>query len=601
MKNQNQIPARSEAEKSFTWATEDMFATDAAWREELEDVKKLAVKAAALQGTLGESAANLLDYCQKEEEIGSRLNEVYGYAARKNDEDTTNPEYQEMEAQAMRAVVEIQGALAFSGPEILAISQERLDGFFGEEKELEAYRRSLNELRRCREHILSPQEEKLLAAAGEVTAAPGNIYSMLNNADLTFPSIKRDNGEELPVTHGSFIPLMQDADRKIRKAAFESLYHTYGNIINTSAALLTAQVNQLKFNAAARKYPSTLEASLDNTNVPTEVYKNLIQAVHEDMGYLHKYMKLRKKLLGVDELHMYDLYTPIVADADVKVPYEEAKKNVLEAVSVFGDDYVNVLKEGFEKRWVDVYENKGKRSGAYSAGQNVHPYVLLNYKDTLDSEFTLAHEMGHAMHSYLSHKYQRPVDSEYVIFVAEVASTCNEALLMQSLLKKTQDKKVRAYLINYFLEQFRTTLYRQTMFAEFELMVNEASERGEGLTAEKLNQMYHDLNVLYYGEDVVVDAEIDKEWARIPHFYYNFYVFQYATGFSAAMALSQRILKEGEPAVKDYLEFLSGGCSKDPISLLRGAGVDMQTPEPVHQALKLFGTLIDEMEELLAE
>ena len=402
------------------------------------------------------------------------------------------------------------------------------------------------------------------------------------------------------MTNGGYIPLVESADRTLRKSAFESLYHTYAGVRNTSAAALAGQVNQLKFFAKARKYPSTLAASLDATNVPEQVYHNLIQAVHEDMHYMYKYMALRKKLLGVDELHMYDLYTSIVPEADIRVPFEQAKQEVMEAVSVLGEDYQAILKEGFENRWLDVYENQGKRSGAYSAGHQVHPFVLLNYKNTLDSEFTLAHEMGHALHSYLSNHTQTPVDSDYVIFVAEVASTCNEALLMQSLLNKTQDKKVRAYLINYFLEQFRTTLYRQTMFAEFEMLINQASERGEALTSKMLNQLYHDLNVLYYGPDVVVDEEIDFEWERIPHFYYNFYVFQYATGFSAAMALSQRILKEGESAVKDYLGFLSGGCSKSPIDLLRGAGVDMSTPQPIHEALALFGSLIDELDQLLA-
>ncbi len=447
-------------------------------------------------------------------------------------------------------------------------------------------------MRRCREHILSPELEKLLADAGEMAQAPGDVYSMLVNADLKFEPIKDSRGQEYEVTGGSFIPLMQSPDREVRKAAFTSLYTSYGNVINTAASLLNSQVNQLKFFAKARKYPDALHASLDNTNVPVEVYHNLIGAVHEDIGILHRYMKLRKKLMGVDELHMYDIYTSLVPDADVKIPFADAKKEVLEATAVLGEEYTRVLKEGFENRWIDVYENKGKRGGAYSAGELVHPYVLLNYKETLDSEFTLAHEMGHAMHSWLSTKNQNPVDRDYVIFVAEVASTCNEALLMQHLLKKTEDKKTRAYLINYFLEQFRTTLYRQTMFAEFELMINEEVAKGGSLTAEGLNKMYHDLNVFYYGEDVAVDSLIDREWARIPHFYYNYYVFQYATGFSAAMALSKRILEEGETAVKDYL---------DPISLLRGAGVDMRTAEPVHSALALFDSLLDEMEELMKD
>lgn len=605
MEEMKKIPLRSQVKEEDTWAITDMYETEAAWEADLALLKQKTEEAAAYQGKLGESAASLLSFCRLEEEIGMLINDIYGYASRRSDVDTADAACQAMKATATSAYVSCQGALAFSRPEIMEITDGKLAEFLeaeqGLEQGLERYARELADLRRCKDHILSPAEEKLLAAAGEMANAPADAYGMLNNADMVFPSITGADGEELEVTHGSFIPLMQSSDRSVRKAAFSSLYQTYHGVINTSASLLSSQISQLKFFAGARNYGSTLEASLDATNVPVSVYKNLIQAVHDDMGYLHKYMALRKKLLGVEELHMYDLYTPIVADADVKIPYEEAVKNVLEAVSVLGEEYQTILADGFENRWVDKYENKGKRSGAYSSGERVHPFVLMNYKDTLDSEFTLAHEMGHAMHSYLSNHKQPFVDAEYVIFVAEVASTCNESLLMQSLLQKTEDKKVRAYLINYFLEQFRTTLYRQTMFAEFELLINEASERGEGLTAEKLNRIYHDLNVLYYGKDVVVDEEIDWEWARIPHFYYNFYVFQYATGFSAAMALSERILKEGKPAVDAYLEFLSGGCSKDPISLLQGAGVDMRTPEPVHQALALFGSLIDELEALLEE
>lgn len=599
MAESKKVPARSEVALENTWALEDMYATVQDWEKDLERAKALANEAAGFCGRLAESARNLLDYCRLDERLDCIIDEVYGYATRRKDQDTTDAQGQELEAKATSLWVECSGMTAFAGPEILAIPEERLEAFYAEEQELRVYKRSIDDLRRCREHILSPEMEKLLADAGEMAQTPDNVYGMLNNADLTFPSIRNAEGEELEVTHGSFIPLMQNADRSVRKAAFESLYHTYGKVINTSAALLNGQVNQLKFFAKARKYPNTLEAALDHTNVPVSVYKNLIQAVHEDIGVLHRYMRLRKRLMGVDELHMYDIYSPLVADADVKIPFEEAKRTVLEAVSVLGSDYTKVLREGFESRWIDVYENKGKRSGAYSAGQMVHPYVLLNYADTLDSQFTLAHEMGHAMHSWLSNHTQAPVDRHYVIFVAEVASTCNEALLMQHLLKKTEDKRTRAYLLNYFMEQFRTTLYRQTMFAEFEMLINEASERGESLTAEKLNRIYHDLNVFYYGPDVVIDGEIDVEWARIPHFYYNFYVFQYSTGFSAAMALSERILSGGEPAVKDYLEFLSGGCSKDPISLLKGAGVDMQSPEPVHKALALFDSLLDEMEELM--
>ncbi len=598
MSDTNKILKRSEVNPSDTWAIEDIFPSDSAWNDAVDELLAKTDEIVKYQGKLGNSASDLYGYCLLETQIGEMIENIHGYASRQYDVDTTNSTYQAMMAKATSIYVECSGKLAFSGPEILAIPDETLEKFFATEPGLMVYRRSLTQLRRLKDHILSPAEEKLLAAAGEVANSSETIFSMMNNADSAYPPVIDDNGEELPLTNGSFISLMESSDRRIRKDAFMNLYHTLEKHKNTSAAILSSQINQLKFFAQARKYSSTLEAALNVTNVPVSVYKNLIQTVHDNMGYLHKYMALRKKLLGVENLHMYDLYTPIVSDVDVKISYEEAKKNVMEAVSVLGSDYQAVLKEGFENRWIDVYENTGKRSGAYSAGHKVHPFVLLNHKDTLNSEFTLAHEMGHAIHSWLSNKNQPAPDAEYVIFVAEVASTCNEALLMQYLLKNTRDKRVRAYLINYFLEQFRTTLYRQTMFAEFEMKINEASEQGVGITADYLKNLYHELNVQYYGSDVVVDEEIDMEWARIPHFYYNFYVFQYATGFSAAIALSQRILKEGAPAVSDYINFLSGGCSKDPIALLRGAGVDMESPKPIEDALKIFGELIDEMEAL---
>ena len=402
-----------------------------------------------------------------------------------------------------------------------------------------------------------------------------------------------------PVTHGSYIPLMQSQDRTLRKNAFTALYSVYDAYQNTAAAVLSAQVKALVFHARARRYPSTLEAALSATEVPTAVYHNLIAAVHENLPAMYRYVALRKKALGVEQLHMYDLYVPMVKNTTFHIPFEEAKRIVLEALAPMGEAYCNILKEGFANGWIDVYENVGKRSGAYSAGAKVHPYVLLNHKDTLDCMFTLAHEMGHAIHSYLSNSNQPTVYQDYVIFVAEVASTCNESLLMQHLLKITTDPAQKAYLINYFLEQFRGTVYRQTMFAEFELQINEMAQNGQSLTAETLCACYEALNRTYFGDEMVLDPEIRLEWARIPHFYYDYYVYQYATGFSAAIALSQRILREGEPAVQDYLQFLKGGCSADPISLLKGAGVDMATSKPITEALQLFDSLIDQLDELL--
>lgn len=598
---EKKIPVRSEADPKYTWALEDVYANNDLWKADLEKARALPEQLAAYKGHLGDSAQKLLEFLQLGDSISVLFDALYGYAQRRSDEDTANSLYQGMTSQAMSAMVAVDAASSFETPELLAIPDETLEQFYKDEPALETYRLCLTRIRNKRAHILSDAEEKLLAAAGEMSQAPDSVYSVFADADLKFPAAIDKDGNSHPVTHGTYIPLMHSADRVLRKSAFESLYSVYGQFRNTAAALLSAQVKQLKFYADARKYDSTLQASLDGNYVPTEVYTNLISAVHENMAPMYRYVDLRRKLLGVEELHMYDLYTPIVSDVDVDIPYEEAKQTVYDALACMGDDYRAILKEGFDNRWIDVYENVGKCSGAYSAGLRKHPYVLLNYSGTLDSMFTLAHEMGHAIHSYLSNKHQPVAYSNYSIFVAEVASTCNEALLMQHLLKTTKDKKRRAYLINYFLEQFRTTLYRQTMFAEFELEINRRNERGESLTAQSLNALYHELNQQYFGDGIVIDEEIDLEWARIPHFYYDYYVYQYATGYSAAIALSRRILKEGAPAVKDYIHFLSGGCSTDPISLLRGAGVDMASTTPIHEALQLFDELITEMEQLMEE
>lgn len=599
MANTERIPERKDVGEEFKWRLEDIYPTNSDWEADYERAKSYIERAADFKGKISQSAKSLLDYLTMDDEISVLLDGLANYAHRRCDEDTRNAAYQAMKGKLEPLFVEMSSAAAFARPEIISIPEDKMEYFYSEEKGLELYRIALTRLREMNEHILSDSEERLLAMTGEISESPDNIFSMFNDADLTFPDIEDSEGNKIQVTHGSYIPLMHNPDRSIRKAAFESMYHTYEHFRNTSAAMLSAQVKTVGFYAKARNYPSALAASLAANRVPTEVYHSLIDAVHENMHYMYDYVKLRKKLLGVDELHMYDLYVPIVGDCDIPVTFEEAKKTVAEALSVMGGDYVKILTEGFESGWIDVYENVGKTSGAYSAGARVHPFVLLNHKDNLESEFTLAHEMGHAIHSYLSNKSQPVVYSQYVIFVAEVASTCNEVLLLMHLYKKTfetGDLRQRAYIINYFLEQVRTTLYRQTMFAEFELKINEMSEKGETLTADALCELYRDLNRLYFGDDVVIDSEIEMEWARIPHFYYNFYVFQYATGFSAAVALADRILNEGEPAVKDYLKFLSGGCSKDPIDLLKTAGVDMTSPEPVNDALRLFKKMLGEME-----
>ena len=593
------IPQRDQIPVEYTWKLEDLYATEALWQQDFEKAQTMGKELAGYAGRLGEGGKTLYEYLTLSHEAETVLLNLVHYAERKSDEDTRAAGPQALEGKVMSLAVEMSRATAFETPELLRIPDERLEEFYREEPRLELYRRYLAIIQEKRPHVLSDAEEALLAAAGEMAQAPGDVFGKLANADLTFPDAVDAQGNPHPMSNGSYILHMESEDRTLRKSAFESMYSTYGGVKNTAAAVLSAQVKQLQFFANARKYEDTLSASLGRTRVPTEVYHNLIATVNDNMDKMHRYVTLRKKLLGLDELHMYDVYTPMVSGVDQKIPYEQAKQTVLTALAPLGPKYQAILEEAFANRWIDVYENVGKRSGAYSAGAQVHPYILLNHKDTLDSMFTLAHELGHAVHSYLSNRTQPTVYRDYVIFVAEVASTCNEALLMEYLLGKTDDKRQRAYLINHFLDQFKGTLYRQTMFAEFELRINQLSAAGETLTADLLCREYKALNEKYYGPDMVCDEQIALEWARIPHFYYNYYVFQYATGYAAAIALSRRILEEGESAVSDYFQFLSGGCSKDPVDLLKGAGVDMSSPQPVADALALFGRLLDEMEELL--
>ena len=601
MSNTNKIRQRHEIPVEDTWAVEDLYPSDEAWEQELATLEDDKNALAAFAGKLAESGEALCAYLTLMEQVDEKASLLGNYASRRADVDTRNATYQAMSGKFRSAVVSLGAACSFETPEIMAIPDDTLEGFYTACPGLERYRRYLTNMRRRKAHTLSAAEEKLLASAGEVTGAPSGIYGMFANADMTFPNAVDSQGNGHPLAQGNFVSLEESPDRVLRKSAYENLYHSFGAFKNTAAGLLNAQNKQLKFKAEARHYNSAFEAALDATNVPTSVYLNLIDAVHQNVDKMHRYVRLRKKLLGVDELHFYDIYTPLVADVDKACPIDEAKQAVYDALAPLGEDYRKVLKEGFDNRWIDVYPNVGKRSGAYSAGAAVHPYVLLNHTGTLDSQFTLAHEMGHALHSYYSNKTQNPIDAGYVIFVAEVASTFNEALLMEDLLKKTTDKKERAYLINHFLDQFKGTIYRQTMFAEFELNIGRMVQEGKTLTADVLCAEYKRLNELYYGPDMVVDDEIAMEWARIPHFYYNYYVFQYATGYSAAIALSRKVLNGNEQDLKDYLGFLCGGCSKSPIDLLKGAGVDMTDPAPVNDALKLFGQLLDEMEALMAE
>ena len=593
------IRTREEIPVVDTWALEDLYATNEAWERDLEEVDAQTNQLATYCGHLSDSADILYGYLSMMEQVNCKLELLANYCMRRCDEDTRNSVYQMMRGKFMNVYVRLNAACSFEIPEIMAISDEKLDTFYSDCDKLERYRRYLTDLRRRKAHTLSAVEEKLLAAAGEMAQTPDSVFGMFINADIKFQDAEDELGKKHPVTQGLFGVHQESKDRTLRKNAYEALYDSFTSFRNTAAALLDGQNKQLKFFAEARKYPNAFEAALDENDVPTAVYLNLIEAVHQNLDKMHRYVRLRKKLLNVPSLHFYDIYAPLVKDFDKEISFAQAKQDVYDGLAPLGEHYRKILQKGFENRWIDVYENEGKCNGAYSAGTTVHPFVLLNHKDNLDSEFTLAHEMGHALHSYLSYKNQNFVDANYTIFVAEVASTCNEALLMEYLLSKTDDPKERAYLINHFLEQFKGTIYRQTMFAEFELIIGRMTAQGQTLTADVLCAEYKKLNELYFGPDMVVDDRIAMEWARIPHFYYNYYVFQYATGYAAAIALSRRILREGEPAVRDYLRFLSSGCSASPIDLLKKAGVDMTTAEPVSQALELFDHLLDEMEGLV--
>ena len=590
---------RIEQKVEDTWCLEDMFESDDFWEEEFGRLQRMIFQYEDFEGPLGESADSLLEYLKFNDETNLLMERLYVYANMRYHQDMANSMYQEFAARAQKLMVEISGASAFAEPEILEITTEKINIFFNENPELETYKRYISEILRGKNHTLDKKTETILAKSRQMANAAENIFSMYNGADIKFPSITTEEGEEIEITHGNFVPLLESVDREVRKAAFEGVYETYGKMRNTLAATFAANLDQANFYAQVRNFSSAREMYLYGSNISESVYDNLIETVHKNMDKMHKYVSLRKKILDVSELHMYDLYTPIAKAPDTKYSFEAAKDIVLEGLAPMGEEYIKVLEEGFDNRWIDVYENEGKRSGAYSWGAyGIHPYVLMNYHGTLDHVFTLAHEMGHAIHSYYSDANQPYVNAGYKIFVAEVASTCNESLLIQHLLKITEDEEEKAYLINHFLEQFKGTLYRQTMFAEFEKIAHSMVQNGEGVTADRLCEIYYNLNKKYFGDDIVIDKEIELEWARIPHFYNPFYVYQYATGLSAAIALSKRILEEGKPAVEDYMKFLTGGSSQDPIELLKIAGVDMTSSEPIETALELFGNLLEELQKI---
>ncbi|RND00613.1 oligoendopeptidase F [Lysinibacillus halotolerans] len=595
------VLTREEVPVELTWDLEGIFPSDEAWEQEFKEIEKILPEADQYKGKVAESAKNLYDTLQFSDKLSERFGRLYVYSHLKHDQDTTNGKYQAMDSRVRSLGAKLSAAWSFVTPEILSMEEETIQQYIREYEPLTLYNQMLTELNLQRPHILTADKEELLAQLGEVTGSSRNTFSALNNADLEFPTVKNDDGEEIQLTHGNYITFLESDNREVRKNAFKAMYDTYGRFKNTFASTLAGNVKNHNVSARVRQYNSARHAAMSNNYIPEKVYDQLISTIHEFLPVLHRYVSLRKQVLGVEELHMYDLFTPLVKEVKIEMPYEKAKDIMVKSFEPLGEEYQSNVQKGLESRWVDVLENKGKRSGAYSSGTyGTNPFILMNWQNNLDNLFTLAHEFGHSMHSFYTRQNQPYPYASYSIFVAEVASTCNEELLFDYLLKNTEDPQHKIYLLNHWLDGFRSTVFRQTMFAEFEHIVHELDRNGEAITAERLNEIYYDLNKQYFGDDMTVDEEIALEWARIPHFYMNYYVYQYATGQSAATALSKQILEEGKPAVDRYINnFLKAGCSNFPIEVLKAAGVDMESPKPIQDACKVFEEKLNELESLL--
>lgn len=599
MANSKQIPTRDEIPNEFKWHLSDIYASQDDWESDFKKLKDDLAKVNEVQADFLNSAQNLLDVLRLKDQIGRLLDKLFVYAKMHKDENNANAVYQALTNRIQSLATEVGSTLSFIVPALAECPPERLRQYIQEQPELKVYEYFFKELERQRQHILSAAEEKILAQTAEISDAAGTVFGMLDNADFKFPVITDEKGEEVELTKGRYSKYIESQDRRVRQDAFKALYSTYSNFHNTLGATLDASVKADIFYAKTRHFNSALEASLYDDNISTNVYNRLIDVIHDYIPALNRYLKLRKKLLNIPELHMYDLYTPLIPEYQRTIDYGEAKQLVLKGLHPLGKEYIQLVEGGLNGGWIDVYENAGKTGGAYAWGAyDTHPFILANYQEKVHDVFTIAHEMGHALHSYFSNHHQPYIYAGYKIFVAEVASTVNEALLMEHLLANSVNLQEKLYLLNQYLEQFRTTVFRQTMFAEFEKIIHQEVENGGALTAEWFSEQYLKLNQLYYGEETVVDPEITMEWARIPHFYSAFYVYKYATGYSAAIALSQKILKEGTGAVVKYLDFLKSGDSDYPLNLLRKAGVDMESPVPVQDALKVFEKLLNEMIEL---
>ncbi len=598
----SKLPARNEIPAESRWKLEDIYPSDEAWQADFDRLKPLAASIASYQGKLDESGVTLFECLSLRDELGIISGKVFAYARMRRDENTANSHYQALTSRTESLLAEVGAVTAFIEPNILSMPAEKLAAFRQTESKLAPYAFYFENLLRQQKHVLTPAEESLLSKMSEVGQSSANIFTMLARADMKFPEVKDEKGNMVQLSEGRYRTFIMSPDRSVRQDAFQKLFASYAQYRNTFASTLSGTVKKNIFYASARKYDSAIAAALESDNVPVPVYNRLIDAINENLAPLHRYVALKKKVLKLDEMHMYDLYVPLVPDAHVKMNYDEARNLVKQGLTPLGDEYGSVLDTALSSRWVDVYENQGKQSGAYSWGvYGTHPFILLNFNNRLEDAMTLAHELGHSLHSHYSNSTQPYATHDYTIFSAEVASTTNETLLLDHLLKTTTDRKKKMYLLNEYLESVRTTVFRQAMFAEFERDLYARVENGEALTADLLDSMWHDLNVKYYGPQMVVDKELNAEWSRIPHFYYNFYVYQYVTGFSAANALAHQILTDGEPARARYLNFLKSGGSDYSIDLLKKAGVDMSSPEPVKITIQRFERMMDELEKLLQE
>ncbi|MDA9462983.1 Oligoendopeptidase F [Enterococcus mundtii 3F] len=602
MSETTKLPNREDLPEKLTWDLTPIFSSDQEFDEKYEELTEELKNSEQYKGTLGNGATAFLEALEFVLTMYRKVELIYVYSHLKNDQDTTNTTYQALYARAGSLLSKVSEAIAWYEPEVLQLSDEQIWQYFEEEPKLEVYRHYVKQMVDNRAHILSADQEALLAGAGEIFGASSGTFAVLNNADLEFPTITGENGEKIQLSHGVYGQLLESTNREVREAAFKGLYSVYAQFRHTFASTLGTHIKGHNFKAKARRYASAREAALSNNHIPESVYDTLVTVVNKHLPLLHRYMELRKRLLNVDTLHMYDLYTPVLGEAPIKFTYEEAVEKAIESLAPMGEEYLAVVKEAFSNRWIDVVENKGKRSGAYSSGSyDTNPYILMNWHDTLDQLFTLVHEMGHSVHSYFTRSNQPFVYGDYSIFLAEIASTTNENILTEHLLATEEDPRVRAYVLNHYLDGFKGTIFRQTQFAEFEHFMHQEDAKGTPLTSEYLSESYGELNAKYYGPAVEKDPEIKDEWARIPHFYYNYYVYQYSTGFSAASALAKKIWEKEPGALDAYLTYLKAGNSDYPVEVMKKAGVDMTQAAYIEDAMAVFEQRLNELEALVEE